>query len=674
MGKRFIRIIFCHTLAFLPILLSAQSVQDSTEVRYLEQASVSAERLDKEIVPVQRLSGKKLKNLNTLSVADAIRYFSGIQIKDYGGVGGLKTVNVRSLGSHHTGVFYDGIELGNAQNGVIDLGRFSMDNMESVALYNGQRSALLQSAKDYASSNAIYMTTRTPYFHDGKNFNIRVGLRAGSFATVNPSIIYEQKLSNHVSLSANADFLYTSGRYRFTYSKKDGYDTTAVRTNSDVRMLRVEAGLFGKIKRGSWKAKIYYYNSERGYPGAVIREKPGVFFNEDRQWDDNVFVQGSYRQEVTKYWSILINGKYSYDKLHYVSDPRLDVTTMFVDNTYRQHEGFISASHLFKPFRWWSLSLATDFQWNRLDADLREFVYPTRFSFYAAAATSFELGRVNISASALYLYIKDFLRQNASELNIAPRERLSPSLIFSYRPIEDVDLAIKAFYKNSFRMPTFNDLYYTFIGTKDLKPESTDQIDIGVSYVYRGSGNILENIGFSIDGYYNSVTNKIIAMPTSNQFRWSMMNLGKVRITGTDITLHSDIGFYGVHLFPRISYTWQLAQDVTDPASQWYKGQIAYIPQHSGTFILQGEYGSWGLNYSFVYTGERYESSANIPENYVQPWYTHDISLTKIFTFKNSSSLKISLEVNNIFNQQYEVVQCYPMPGTNFMIKLNYNL
>ena len=170
---------------------------------------MSAERLDKEIVPVQRLSGKKLKNLNTLSVADAIRYFSGIQIKDYGGVGGLKTVNVRSLGSHHTGVFYDGIELGNAQNGVIDLGRFSMDNMESVALYNGQRSALLQSAKDYASSNAIYMTTRTPYFDDGKSYNIRVGLRAGSFATVNPSIIYEQKLSNHVSMSANSDFLYT---------------------------------------------------------------------------------------------------------------------------------------------------------------------------------------------------------------------------------------------------------------------------------------------------------------------------------------------------------------------------------------------------------------------------------------------------------------------------------
>lgn len=78
--------------------------------------------------PVQILSGKELEKLNVYSVADALRYFSGVQIKDYGGIGGLKTVNIRSMGSHHVGVFYDGIELGNAQNGVVDLGRFSLSH------------------------------------------------------------------------------------------------------------------------------------------------------------------------------------------------------------------------------------------------------------------------------------------------------------------------------------------------------------------------------------------------------------------------------------------------------------------------------------------------------------------------------------------------------------------
>ena len=84
------------------------------------------EKKIKEIIPSQRLDGETLEKLNSHSVADAIRYFSGVQIKDYGGMGGIKTINVRSLGTHNIGVFYDGIQLGNAQNGQIDLGRYSV--------------------------------------------------------------------------------------------------------------------------------------------------------------------------------------------------------------------------------------------------------------------------------------------------------------------------------------------------------------------------------------------------------------------------------------------------------------------------------------------------------------------------------------------------------------------
>ena len=75
---------------------------------------------------------------------------AGVQIKDYGGIGGLKTINVRSMGTQHVGVFYDGVQLGNAQNGQVDLGKYSLDNMAAVTLYNGQKSSGVQSAKDYA--------------------------------------------------------------------------------------------------------------------------------------------------------------------------------------------------------------------------------------------------------------------------------------------------------------------------------------------------------------------------------------------------------------------------------------------------------------------------------------------------------------------------------------------
>lgn len=76
----------------------------------------------REVIPAQVLKDADLQRLNSLSVADAIRYFAGVQLKDYGGVGGLKTVNIRSMGTNHMAVFYDGIQLGNAQNGQVDLG------------------------------------------------------------------------------------------------------------------------------------------------------------------------------------------------------------------------------------------------------------------------------------------------------------------------------------------------------------------------------------------------------------------------------------------------------------------------------------------------------------------------------------------------------------------------
>ena len=121
-GQIYFRVLGIGCFLSMALLLSAQSKLDS--LHHLNEVVVTA-RINKEVIPVQSLSGDKLEKLAAHSVADAIRYFSGVQIKDYGGIGGLKTVNIRSMGTNHVGVFYDGIELGNAQNGVIDLGRFS---------------------------------------------------------------------------------------------------------------------------------------------------------------------------------------------------------------------------------------------------------------------------------------------------------------------------------------------------------------------------------------------------------------------------------------------------------------------------------------------------------------------------------------------------------------------
>lgn len=669
-----LRWILCLILSLFTTLpaISQSRVRHQTSLSdtllKLKEVTIYSNRMQKKMSPVQILSGKELEKLNVYSVADALRYFSGVQIKDYGGIGGLKTVNIRSMGSHHVGVFYDGIELGNAQNGVVDLGRFSLDNMEVISLYNGQKSAIFQPAKDYSSASAIYMQTRKPIFKGEKKNNLNIGVKGGSFSTINPSLLWEHRFNERISSSISTEYMYTSGRYKFTYAKKDGYDTTAVRQNGDVRMLRLENAFFGKVPKGEWKAKAYLYNSERGYPGAAVREEPGKFRHQDRQWDTNLFVQGSFQNYFKPWYSLLANGKYAYDYLHYLSDPRLDVTTMYVDNHYRQQEIYASAAHLFTIYPWWRMSLSNDFQWNALRADLIDFVYPTRNTILTSAATSFDFNRLMLQASLLYTHVDDNTRTKGA--NAGTKNKYTPSVIATWQPLTKLPLNVRAFYKKVFRMPTLNDLYYTFIGNKDLKPEYTTQYDVGITFSHTWNNHWLKSLDLQIDGYYNEVDDKIIAMPTSNQFRWTMINLGHVEIRGLDAAIRGEWGFGKVELSTLFNYTYQKAQDFTDPTSEWYGGQIPYIPWHGGSIILNGSYQTWSCNYSFIYTGERYEAVANIPENYAQPCYTHDFSLSKTFQW-GKTGIRVTAEINNIFNQQYEVVQCYPMPGTSFKIKLN---
>ena len=89
----------------------------------------------KEVSAHQVIGYEQIQALPSSSVADALKYMAGVQIKDYGGLGGQKTINVRSLGSQHVGVYLDGVRITNAQNGTVDLGKYSLTTLESVSLF-----------------------------------------------------------------------------------------------------------------------------------------------------------------------------------------------------------------------------------------------------------------------------------------------------------------------------------------------------------------------------------------------------------------------------------------------------------------------------------------------------------------------------------------------------------
>jgi len=654
--------------AFCQVKDSLPTSSDSAKRYQLEEVQVRAmdNLRNHAIVPMQVLNVTELSRVNGFSVADAVRYFAGVQLKDYGGVGGLKTINVRSMGTNHTAVFYDGLQLGNAQNGQIDLGKFSLDNMEEVALYNGQKPDLLQPAKAFASASALYLKSKVPHFKEGRVFNLSVGLKTGSFGLTDPAAGLEYQLNKKTSLRISAEGMHAHGRYTFRYTN-GVYDTVATRSNGDIGAFRVEGGLYGKPdSSSSWSAKIYHYQSERGLPGAIVANK---FDYTQRQWDNNSFVQGSFLRKFNTRYTLLWNGKYSRDNLRYL-DPDMVTTTGFLDNHYHQQEVYLSLANQYQLLPFWSLALNADYQHNSLDADLYRFAYPARNTMLVALASQLEFENFQLQASVLSTTVKESVKELVAAED---QQRFTPTLLISYQPIKDQHFYIRAFYKSIFRMPSFNDLYYTFAGSTLLKPEYTRQYDLGMRYNRVSSGGLFMGWDVQLDAYYNRVTDKIIAVPGTNLFRWTMMNLGKTDIKGLEVNLKT-YGALGVKMNYSLglSYTCQEALDAS-PESYSYRQQIPYAPKHSGSFIASFFYTQWSLSYSFIYTGERYSQSTNIPANYVDPWYTHDISAEYRMAL-GKHQLSLRAEVNNLLNQYYDVILNFPMPGRSYRFTLSYKL
>ena len=669
------------TIHYSLFTATAQSKLDS--VQHVREIVVVSRPAMREVVPSQKLNGEMLEKLNTHSVADALRYFSGIQLKDYGGVGGIKTVNIRSMGTHHLGISYDGVQLGNAQNGQIDLGQFSLDNIEEITLYNGQKSAIFQPASDFGHAGAIYIRTKEPVFlrsqksgvRSQENTHLKFKTQYGSSDMFRFSTLWEQKLSETVSSSVSAGFLTASGKYKFRYERRfpngeTAWDTTAIRQNGDIHAERIEANLFGRLNNGGWQLKGYLYNSARGIPGAIVNN---VWRRGERQQDLNTFFQAAFDKNIGEGFSTRWLVKYAYYNTHYVNK---DSTQLPVDNRYKQQELYISTANVLELLPNWSASLSYDFKWNKLDADIYNFAYPTRLSNLVSLATAVDYKHLKAQGSLLATFINDRSHRtavaNSSLFTLhSSLKKLTPALFVNIYPFRGTFFSMRAYVKKSFRMPTFNDLYYTDMGNANLVPESALQYDAGFALNKHFERGIVRHVEMHFDAYDNTVHDKIVAYPKGQQFRWTMLNLGKVHIKGIDVEAEADFQV-GKDLVAttRAQYTYQDARDVTDPSTSYYKHQIPYIPWHSGSAIVGLTYKDWNLNYSFIYAGERYDEQENILYNHMEPWYTSDLSLRYQFIV-HSSKFIVQAEVNNLLDQDYEVIVNYPMPGRNYALTLS---
>ena len=104
---------------------------------------------------------------------------------------------------------------------------------------------------------------------------------------------------------------------------------------------RSELNVYGALKRGSWSAKVYRYQSERGIPGAIVNN---VWRRGERVWDTNTFGQARYTGYFGRF-TTLANVKYANYHTHYVNN---DDRQVAIDNRYRQQEFYLSTANQYE--------------------------------------------------------------------------------------------------------------------------------------------------------------------------------------------------------------------------------------------------------------------------------------------------------------------------------------
>lgn len=624
--------------------------------------------------PVHVVSDTDIERINATQLSDALRNISSLVVRDYGGVGGVKTVSARGLGSQFSTLTLDGVAVSDCQNGQIDIGRYMLDNVDHISFANGNTDNIFQTARSFAAGNVINVQSKKPRVNKWNKTDMKLRLEGGSFGLINPSLMWNQYINDNLAISLSANYMQSDGDYPFTlYYTNNRNDSSSreYRKNSEVKMGMTDLRIFYRPTQNQiLTTKIHYNQSYRNLPG------PTTFYTQktsERMYDKVFFTQMNYQNALSEKWKIQVNGKYNLSECIYEDTAALNADG-YLRNEYLQQEGYLSGTAQYSIFKNFKVAYSTDGAINTLYSNMAANNEVNRYTWLNVLAMAYKAKRISISGNILSTTIQEYVCNNFAK----EYQRFSPYVGVSVKPWnwDEHTFLIRYFFKENYRIPNFSEMYYYTIA-KDLNPEKALQNNIGLSYTsYKDDLYIIA----TVDGYFNRVTDKIVAIPSQSLFLWSMMNIGRVDILGLDAKVEVSLSNFAQRftlsdavLSVALNYSFQSAMDKTDEGSKTYNQQIPYTPKHSGGAMLHLEIPRYfDIGYNIICVGDRYRLAQNSENNLVHGYVDQSITLSKNIALKNNALLTIQAQVLNLFDVQYEVIKNYPMMGRNYKINVSY--
>lgn len=641
--------------------LLSQEEKDTTNSKQLEEIHVintrfSGFQVGSDNIIIDR---EAIQSLQPNDLGELLNNIPGVQVKSYGGLGGMKTANIRGLNGNHTSLVMDGFEQVNPQTGQSNLANYQLDNIEEVIIQRGGSSEILIPVKAQLSGNAIILK---------------------SFSSVSPKNPLQQRLiskfgswgymDNQLTMKTGSDKFY--GDVLIKYRKATGdypykfknYTTQieGERRNND--FTDINAGIhFGYKPVENHKFNFFfdYLTANQGVPGPI------VLYNDYANQTLSTTSLNFKTDYKGKVFDIDYRLYYSFngDEIIYV-DPNYLNAEGELRSDYKNKVNDLGLTLAYSLKKWFSFNAGTEWINSKLRSKNSFISKPIREQISTFAKATFEHKKVTAIAQIGHQYIEEKNKNGSAADNIS---KFTPFFEVRYRINEKISFT--GYYRNSFRPPSFNELYYNNIGNNNLKPEDAHQFTLSGSYTVFNTNKTY--LGFQMAAYYHEINNMILSIPTKNTFIWSIQNVGKNKVQGLEAiisftkTVREKFSFQTL-----VNYTYQVSKDYSNPKSPTYKHQIAYSPNHTFNVDFSFLYTHIGTRFTFHACSDRYALNENVPQNIVDGFYTLDWGIFSTIKIDKNNSVKFQINIKNITNVSYAYVKNFVMPGRQFQFSFIY--
>jgi len=633
-------------LFFVTILSTSIAISQYTE---LEEVILIGKKSDS--TRIYRLDEKRIATKNAADVGELVRYLPGVQVTAYGGIGGLKTANFRSLGAGQTSVVYDHQAQSTTQSGATDLGLIPADFITEIAVIQLASTDVFLPIKSKLSGSILAIQSK----HQASDYNKNgiIGLQTGSFGLVEGFGLV-QKRWNKLRMTLSGKSRFSEGSYPFDY-KNGNTIISSIRKNNQVidHYGQFSCNYFPSNNHSfSFGLTGNRYNKQ--LPGAII------FYNDNaQQYLNGNQIDGLLRYVYsTKNIQLKTQINHHRNQLIYLDSNYLNAAG-FLKNEFQAQQIDGECQVKFMINQQTNCLVGTNIRTERLHGEKLS-VQPNRIvSESIIGLTNNRFGVLN--AQVGWLTVNDNFSSSAR------KQYVLPSLDWM---LTAKKIAIGITFRQSLRLPTFSEMYYQQIGNSQLLPEKGSQFSLRLLYNYKRKKSIVQTI---IQPFYAHVTNKINAIPSKNLFIWSIENIGQTRALGAEIAEQISVRMKNGIIGVSANYTFQYCIDITDRTSATYKDVISYSPLHTGGLEINYSCKQWRIFSQINYLGKRFALNENIPANELAAFSTIDIG-GSVQLSRNKQSLSIRLTVNNITNQNYNYINYFVMPGVNFHLKLSYEI